>query len=202
MKQSDLRKRLMAILAPAVRPDETAVRDARSAYEPSPEPVVYGKGKLPISMLDSVAAMVAAKEGFRGTAYQDKIGTGKPWTIGYGSRGKWVKPGTTITEPAARDSMRAHVLSDSDELDRRNVPQSVGLLSAMYNTGGPHLNKGGVLSAIRDENYELAATELEKITSSGGKVRQGLKTRREQEADLIRGLGGPLSSLFMKTRKP
>ena len=43
---------------------------------------------------------------------------------------------------------------------------------------------------------------LVKITSSSGKVHQVLKTRRKQEADLVRGLRGSLSSLFIKTRKP
>lgn len=131
--------------------------------------------------------LIKSFEGFRGTAYVCPAGV---LTIGYGSTGRHVRPGMTISEPEA-------VAMLERDLDRFEgaVTQMAGnctqgqfdaLTSFAFNCGEKALKNSTLLRKHRAGDHAGASTEFGRWTKGGGKVLTGLVRRRAAEAELYR----------------
>ena len=126
---------------------------------------------------------IKAKEGFRSHPYQDSVGV---WTIGYGTT-KGIHAGTgAVTEAQGEALMWGDINSFHNELvNLVKVPlkqnEYDALMSFIYNLGADNLAKSTLLKKLNAGDYEGAANEFPKWVFAGGKVLDGLVTRRTQE---------------------
>lgn len=123
-------------------------------------------------------------------AYPDPGTGGAPWTIGWGTTGPDVRPGTVWTrvhcdERFAIDLMRFE----------REVREAIGhapttqnqfdaLVSFHYNTGA--IARATLTKLHRAGDFAGAAGEFAKWVNAGGRPMKGLVRRRAAEADLYR----------------
>lgn len=135
------------------------------------------------SPVEEAVRLITKHEGFRPEAYRDAVGR---MTIGYGQATPDIKAGMRTTEPEARAFVEERVREDSANFARRGIPTNPGALSAAYNLGRGNLGKYGILSALRQGDYEEAAKILETATKAKGKTLRGLTRRRQEEAQRIR----------------
>jgi lysozyme len=145
-------------------------------------PVEAPKGERP-SAVDEAVNLITKYEGFRPEAYRDPVGR---MTIGYGQATPDIKRGMRTTEPEARAFVEQRVREDSTNFANRGIPVNPGMLSAAYNLGRGNLGKYGVLSALKQGDYEEAAKILETAIRAKGKVLPGLVKRRREEAASVR----------------
>lgn len=187
---NDLIERLRAAMGQRAASDQTRVA------MPKPHPVIKAAG--PDGPVEQAAEMIAAYEKFRPTAYRDPGGVP---TIGYGmTRG--VRMGDTISEPAAMDSMLAHIRRDSADFARREggrfgaLPPE--LYSASYNLGvSGVLDKAGLRGPLLRGDYSAAADALMRADKQDGKTLRGLTKRRAEEAAMLRERGAPKPDIPM-----
>ncbi len=139
-------------------------------------------------------------EGFRTNAYDDGAGV---QTIGFGTikypNGIRVKAGDTCTEEEAETYLRNDVKSAVATVNKlvKDVPltqnQFDSLVSFQYNTGA--LGKSTLLKKLLvnpadetiykyDNDNPVDSCEFLRWVKGGGKVMNGLVTRRKKEADL------------------
>jgi len=113
---------------------------------------------------------------------------GHPWTIGWGSTGSDVSPGTVWTQ----EQCDARFLSDIERYvqDVRNAigdaPTTANQFDALVSF---HYNTGAIASATLTKkhkagDYAGAIREFAKWNKNDGKVMPGLTRRRRAEADL------------------
>lgn len=129
-------------------------------------------------------------EGCKLKAYQDVVGI---WTIGYGStfyeNGFRVREGDEITLERADKLLSlvclefAHDIDDLIEVELNN-DQFCAILSLVYNIGLGAFEKSTLLKKINDNDSD-AWLEFLKWNKAGGKVVNGLVTRRRAEVMLF-----------------
>lgn len=113
---------------------------------------------------------------------------GKPWTIGWGSTGADIGPGTVWTQAQCDARFESEI-----ERYVRQVRTAIGgaattpnqfdaLVSFHYNTGA--IAKATLTRLHREGRFAEAAAQFGKWIYNDGKVLEGLKRRREDEAKL------------------
>lgn len=131
--------------------------------------------------------LIQQSEGLRITPYDDGAGY---MTIGWGHR---IKPGesfTIIDRQAATKLLMADAINAAGCVDRLvNVPlnqnQFDALVDFTFNLGCQNLASSTLLKLLNQGNYEEAANEFDKWIYAGGKVMNGLITRRAKEKQLF-----------------
>lgn len=113
---------------------------------------------------------------------------GKPWTIGWGSTGTDIGPGTVWTQAQCDDRFDSEITRYVREViaaigDAATSPgQFDALVSFHYNTGA--IAKATLTKLHRQRRFNEAAAEFGKWIYNDGKVLEGLKRRRAEEAAL------------------
>lgn len=124
-------------------------------------------------------------------AYPDPGSGGDPWTIGFGSTGPDVKPGTVWTRQQAEARLEADVirfaakvagLIDAGSPTTQN--QFDAMVSLAYNVGEGNFAKSSVLREHRAGHYSLAQGHFADWNKAAGHVMAGLTRRRAAEAAL------------------
>ena len=112
-------------------------------------------------------------------------------TIGYGHRGKDVKPGQTITREQAFNLFKSDLKSREDTVNRMvKVPitQSMfdALVSFVYNAGSGNFAKSDTLKLLNQGKYKEAAERMKtEYINKGTKHEEGLRNRRAKESAKI-----------------
>lgn len=142
--------------------------------------------------------LIHGEESFRSRAYDDGYGT---MTIGYGSTrifGRAVQAGDTVTQEQAMQqavSDMARIVAQIEAMVK--VPLSDNQLNALvsyaYNAGIGSLARDGILQPLNRGDYAGAERAIRTgVDTSKGVFSQGLRNRREREADLFAsGLDSP-----------
>ncbi|MBO9725573.1 MAG: lysozyme [Novosphingobium sp.] len=113
---------------------------------------------------------------------------GKPWTIGWGSTGTDIGPGTVWTQAQCDARFDSEIVRYVREViaaigDAATSPgQFDALVSFHYNTGA--IAKATLTKLHRQGRFAAAAAEFGKWIYNDGKVLEGLKRRRAEEAAL------------------
>lgn len=159
------------------------------AKEPSPTPGV--------DWLTPCLAIVKEFEGCKLTAYPDPGTGGEPWTIGWGSTGPGIKPGTVWTQQQADERLVADlrqfhhgVLTVLPMAAEWSGNRQAALTSFAYNVGIGALQESTLRRRlISGEDPALVIREeLPRWNKGGGGVMPGLVRRREAEVALfVRG---------------
>lgn len=116
---------------------------------------------------------------------------GDPWTIGYGDTGPDVRPGLTITEAEAEERLLRRLEEEFEPGVERMLAVEVtdnqfsALVSFAYNVGLRALSESSLLRLVNAEDIEGAAAQFSRWNKSGGKVLDGLITRRAAERELF-----------------
>ena len=122
-------------------------------------------------------------------AYPDPGSTdGRPWTIGWGSTGSDVKPGTVWTQAQCDARFKQDMQRYSDAVSRAigNAPTTQNQFDALVSF---HYNTGAIASATLTKKHVAgdfagARAEFGRWNKNAGKVMRGLTRRREAEAAL------------------
>jgi lysozyme len=128
-------------------------------------------------------------EGLRLSAYQCSAGV---WTIGYGHTGG-VKPDAVITEAEAEALLEADLERYEAAVNAAGIPsvtqnQFDALASLCYNIGEAAFGKSTLRRLAKvNPNDTRIKYEFMKWVNAGGKPIEGLRKRREQEAELYFG---------------
>ena len=123
-------------------------------------------------------------------AYPDPGSGNKPWTIGWGSTGPDIVPGTIWTQGQADQRFRVHLQEFARKVARLlvGVPttqrQFDAMLSLAYNIGVGNFAGSTLLKKHRKGDYVGASREFVRWNRAAGKVMTGLTRRRTAEADL------------------
>lgn len=125
-------------------------------------------------------------EGCRLEAYPDP-GTGSdPWTIGWGSTGEGIAPGTVWTQQQAdarleRD-VRAFMAGVKALLKRKATPNQLGAMTSLaYNIGLGAFGGSTLLRKFNAGDLDGAAWQFDRWVYAGGRVMKGLVNRRLDE---------------------
>lgn len=137
-------------------------------------------------------ALMHKWEGCRLKAYPDPGSKdGKPWTIGWGSTGPDIGPGTVWTQAQADARFERDLERYAAEVSRAigSAPttqdQFDALVAFHYNAGA--IGKATLTKRHIAGDYKGAAAEFEKWVFNDGKRMQGLVNRRADEARLYKG---------------
>lgn len=136
---------------------------------------------------DAGLALVKQFEGCRLTAYQDIVGV---WTIGYGETQN-VHPGMTITQEQADEMVKTRYEEFQNKVKALlhvGVTQNQlgALTSFAYNLGVGSLANSTLLRLLNQgQPASVVAEQFGKWVMAGGKVVQGLVSRRSAEAKLF-----------------
>lgn len=131
---------------------------------------------------------IAMHEGYVGSTYLDVVGIP---TIGFGET-KGVKPGQVTTPQRAL----VQLLSSVDEHAKGmaaciKVPlyqhEYDAYISFTYNVGVNAFCRSTLVRKLNEEKYSEACAELKRWNMAGGRIIQGLVTRREQEYRVCMG---------------
>lgn len=112
-------------------------------------------------------------------------------TIGYGHRGKDVKPGQTITREQAFKLFQSDLKPREDVVKKHvKVPLSQNMFDALvsfvYNCGANNFEKSDTLKLLNQGKYKEAAERMKtEYINKGTKHEQGLRARRAKEAAKI-----------------
>ena len=134
-----------------------------------------------------------ALPGGRVQAYPDPASGGAPWTIGFGSTGPDVKPGTIWTREMAMARMEADVRKFAAGVASRvgDAPTAQHEFDAMtslaYNVGLGNFEKSTLLRKHKAGDKAGAAAEFPRWNRAAGKVMAGLTRRRAAERKLYEG---------------
>jgi lysozyme len=149
----------------------------------------------PTHLSNKGAQFIGRFEGFRANLYNDAAGH---CTIGYGhlvhrgacngSEPAQFKRG--ISEPDAEQLLRKDAQSAADAVRNLvkvplNQQQFDALVSFVYNLGAGAFGSSTLLKDINAHNFAAVPGQLEQWTHAGGRVLQGLVTRRKAEARLF-----------------
>lgn len=131
---------------------------------------------------------------FEGLRLKGYLDTANIPTIGYGTTiypsGEKVKLSDVITKDKAEEYLKNDVIKFENYVKRWvvstvNQNQFDALVSFTYNLGPTNLQKSTLLKKVnKDPNDPDIKFEFLKWVNSGGKFTQGLKNRREKEAEL------------------
>jgi lysozyme len=144
------------------------------------------------SAIDLAVRLIQKFEGCKLTAYPDPGTGGEPYTIGWGTTGPDVRPGTVWTQKQADDRFNAHVQEFAAKVAKLvTVPlqphQMAALISLAYNIGTGALGSSTLLRMVNTLNFDGAAQQFIRWNRAGGKVMAGLTRRRNAEAALFKG---------------
>lgn len=136
--------------------------------------------------LDQLIVLIKRFEGCRLKAYLCPAGV---WTIGWGSTGGMVLPGTVWSQEHAD----ARLLRDAKNFlvgAMRLCPgvtagQIVAAADFAYNLGLGRLKISTFRKMLIEKNYDEAKVQLMKWVRANGKVLNGLVIRRKAECDLF-----------------
>lgn len=123
-------------------------------------------------------------------AYPDPGTGGDPWTIGWGSTGKDIKPGLVWTQAQCDERFDRHVQEFVRDVNTAlaGAPatqnQFDALVSFHYNTGS--IFKATLTKLHKAGKFDSAAAEFGKWVNAGGRRMAGLVRRRDAEAALYR----------------
>lgn len=127
-------------------------------------------------------------------AYPDPASGGEPYTIGFGSTGPDVRPGTVWTRQQAEERLAADVTSFAAGVRRLigSTPtlqrEFDALVSLAYNIGLGNFGNSTLLRKHKAGDKAGASAEFGKWKMAAGRVMKGLIRRRAAEANLYRGL--------------
>jgi lysozyme len=126
-------------------------------------------------------------------AYPDPGTGGDPWTIGFGSTGPGINPGTIWTQEQADSRFLEDVNEFAAEVaELVKVPtepyQMAALISLAYNIGMTAFRKSTLLKLLNQGHYAEAGKQFPRWNRAGGRVMRGLTNRRNAEAALFGGI--------------
>lgn len=127
--------------------------------------------------------LIAPHEGKVNKTYVDPVGI---LTSCYGHTGKELKLGQKFTDDQCLDQLAEDLKEhDTQMMNLVRVPlndnQHAAFLSFTYNVGVGNFKSSTLLRKLNSKDYTGACNELPKWKYAGGKVLNGLVTRREQE---------------------
>lgn len=130
--------------------------------------------------------LIETAEGLSLTAYRDGAGI---WTIGYGHT-QSVRPGMVITAAQAQAFLRMDIRNAEAAVNTLvcvNLTQNQfdALVDFTYNLGRGTLAESTLLRKLNQGDTEGAAAEFDRWIHAGGKVEQGLVTRRASDRALF-----------------
>ena len=126
-------------------------------------------------------------------AYPDPGTGGDPWTIGWGSTGPDIHPGTTWTRQDAEDALDEHLLyfatnllKLSPSLINASDRRVAALISFCYNCGLGNYRISTLKKRVDSKDWLGASEEILKWNKAAGRVLKGLTRRREAESALLK----------------
>ena len=143
-----------------------------------------------MTVSDKLIGTLKFFEGLRLQAYLDTNAKPPVWTIGWGHTGT-AKPGMVITEAQAvllkKQDLKEHENSVITAIPSVKLTQGQfdALVSFSYNIGKNKFKKTGVVKAVKAGKFDDAKKELAKWNRAGGKVLDGLTSRRNAEIALM-----------------
>ena len=168
------------------------IAGAAMAAPPKPEAVEH------------MVQFIKQKEGFRPVAEPDKIATGNPPVVGYGTThtypdtGKAIKIGETITPEKAEEHVRTYLANMTPHLekipgwDEMPAGKQSALMSFGHNFGSgfykpnakPNEDFYSISQDLKNKNWENVPATLKLYNKSDGKVQGGLVKRRASEGQM------------------
>lgn len=115
---------------------------------------------------------------------------GKPWTIGWGSTGPDIGPGTVWTQAQADERFASDVAKFADKVSaalsgaRTTQHQFDAMVSFAYNVGVAAFSSSTLLKKHKAGDYAGSKAEFARWNKNDGKVMAGLTRRRAAEAAL------------------
>lgn len=144
---------------------------------------------IPPEVLTILVPLVQSSEGCRLQSYQDGAGV---WTIGYGHTGTEVLQGLVWTQDQADAALTLDLNEHYTQLLKVTpgivdaIPgQQASITDFVYNLGIGTYIHSTLRSAVTVGAWKAAADQLSLWVHSGGKVEQGLVTRRNKEIALL-----------------
>ncbi|NDG19385.1 MAG: lysozyme [Betaproteobacteria bacterium] len=126
------------------------------------------------------------------TSYPDPGTRGHPWTIGYGSTGPEIQPGTVWTMQQCEDALDHHInyfyagiCKLSPTFSNATPRRIAAITSWAYNCGLGNYRISTLKKRVDAGDWEGAATECLKWNKAAGRVLPGLTRRRKAEAMLM-----------------
>lgn len=126
-------------------------------------------------------------------AYPDPATGGAPWTIGWGTTGQEVGPGTVWTQDECNQRFESDLGRYAAEVERAiggaptTQDQFDALVSFHYNTGA--IGRATLTRRHVAGDHAAAAEEFGRWKYAGGQMLRGLVKRRAAEASLYRTKG-------------
>lgn len=125
-------------------------------------------------------------------AYPDPGSGAEPWTIGWGSTGSDVRPGTVWSQEAAATRL-AHEVSTfakavatmSPRLLREPDRRYAAIISFAYNCGTGNYRISTLKKRVDAGDWAGAREEIVRWNKASGRVMAGLTRRRKAEAALL-----------------
>lgn len=126
-------------------------------------------------------------EGCRLTAY---LCPARVWTIGYGSTGRHVTPGLTITKERAEELLREDLVRFEDAVrkaaGRCTQGQFDAMVSLAFNIGISAFRNSTLLKKHKVGDHYGASLQFARWNKAAGRVLPGLSRRRAAEAAMYR----------------
>lgn len=123
-------------------------------------------------------------------AYPDPGTGGDPWTIGWGTTGADVKPGSIWTQQQCDDRLTSDVAGFAAKVSavigaaKTSQHQFDAMVSFAYNVGVTNLANSTLLKLHKAGDFAGAAQQFGRWNKAAGKVLPGLTKRRAAEAAL------------------
>ena len=125
-------------------------------------------------------------------AYPDPGTNAEPWTIGWGSTGPDIRPGTVWSLEAAQSRLSAEVahfavgaLKLSPNLKHALPRQFAAIISFCYNCGLGNYRISTLKKRVDAKDWAGAQEEIVKWNKAAGRVLKGLTIRRQAEAKFL-----------------
>lgn len=136
---------------------------------------------------DYCLPLIRRWEGCKLTAYTDPVGI---WTVGFGSTGPDIGPGTVWTQEQADADLaerleRINALVTQAVRVRLSAQQRAALVSLAYNVGTRAFLGSTLLRYLNDGDYARACGQFGVWILAGGRVLAGMIRRRAAEAELF-----------------
>lgn len=125
-------------------------------------------------------------------AYPDPGTHGDPWTIGWGSTGRDIRPDTVWTQEQAQQALDREVTffaSKAVQLSPRLLHEPdkrlAAIISFLYNCGPGNYRVSTLKKRVDAGDWEGAKEEIVKWNKAAGRVLPGLTRRRQAEASFL-----------------
>lgn len=153
-------------------------------------PASPGIGAAGLALIQRFESCARARADGRFEAYPDPASGGAPWTIGWGTTGKGIGPGTVWTQAQCDARLARDVARFAREVAQALGPaptsqtQFDALVSFHYNTGA--ITRATLTRLHKAGDHTGAAAQFGKWVRAAGKRLPGLVRRRAAEAALYR----------------